>query len=476
MRNTKKYNSVLTRIIILFILIIFSLVLGAMWIYANYGMIQADATYYIGISNAILNGMVPYKDFVLEYTPLSFYFMCIPTYLFNNSYTIDILFLYLFHVLNAILVFFICIRHNKTKFISCFTALFSLTLCYYLGGEVYILEPFVLFLGLTAIYCITYNKTLNYFVAGILCFCSFWTKQYGVGFIFLCVVYWIMAFNGKYRNTKLIIYLILGFIAGLLLAILCMYLQNIDIITAFKMISGSNYERKGSFLGVMSVWRTLLSIVPFFIFSIILFVMNIKKSISNKMLVVSICGILGFSLQWYIRTYWHYLILLVPFYVIFILESIENIKSKKWKFIFLICFVLSIFRPLCALLSNRISIYNNKPRQEQEAYAKKIRGIISDNKNNVYAAGDAMPINLINQYWPPLIKKYGFSNGFVETTEGTYEMIASADYCIISNQVFNHDKRFTPEICCYLDNNFSKQIIQLSGTETVFYIFQRIKE
>ena len=47
--------------------------------------VNADAGYYLGVVELIHNGLVPYRDFKLGYTPLFFYVLQVPR-LFMGSY------------------------------------------------------------------------------------------------------------------------------------------------------------------------------------------------------------------------------------------------------------------------------------------------------------------------------------------------------------------------------------------------------
>jgi hypothetical protein len=151
--------------------------------------VNADAAFYLGVSRLILEGNLPFVDFPPGYTPLSFYVMSVPIALFGTSFTIALLFLYIFHLANAGIVYKIVRQYSSDKLIAAFCSVFSLVLCLGADGCRYILEPFVLFFGLSAL-CVLKRIGLKWIViSGFFCFCSFWSKQYGFGFICLAVAF-----------------------------------------------------------------------------------------------------------------------------------------------------------------------------------------------------------------------------------------------------------------------------------------------
>ena len=144
-----KYRLLFFRI---WVVVLLCLVLGKISLSLYGGAINPDANYYIGVSRFLMEGKVPFSDFQLGYTPLSFYIMCIPFSIFGNSFTTALAVLYLFHIVNAFWVYKICCQYSASQWLSAFTAILSLMLCLTCDGSSYVLEPFVLFFGLPAIY------------------------------------------------------------------------------------------------------------------------------------------------------------------------------------------------------------------------------------------------------------------------------------------------------------------------------------
>ena len=438
------------------LLFIFALILLSMGIYIKYGIIQADASYYLGVSKSMMEGMIPYKDFQVGYTPLSFYLMCIPLYLTNGSYSACLICLYGFHLLNAFLVFLICRKHFFSRFNSYYCALLSLLLCYYFGGEVYILEPFVLFFGLFSLYFAMSEKICDIIIAGFLCFCSFWSKQYGLGFFFLCLAYLL---NGQ-NVLKKQLFLILGFAVGAIFWGVVLKLQGVSFESLIS-LNGSTYERKGGLAGIVYVWRTLFSIIPLLFVSLLLCILKWKSCIKDRLIKVSICALAGFMLQWYIRTYWHYLIYMMPFCV-FILFKVSNyIKSRRLKTIYYILFCISFVRPTIALIQSDVLIVKEKPRLEQEEFAKEVLKIIPKKTKDVFGEQNC---SFINGYYPPLFDTYGFS--FAESEEQFNKQIKASRYYL------TYDKA-SGDMANYLEQHFKKHEIKIYGSNKVLSVYIR---
>ena len=65
--------------------------------------VNADAGYYLGVTELVHDGYVPYRDFGLSYTPLFFYVLQLPRMLMGSypDYTGYMLFLYLIVAVDA---------------------------------------------------------------------------------------------------------------------------------------------------------------------------------------------------------------------------------------------------------------------------------------------------------------------------------------------------------------------------------------
>ena len=278
----------------IWIIILFILVVSKMYISLYEGPINADANYYIGVSRFLMEGKVPFLDFPLGYTPLSFYIMCIPFSFLGISFTTALAVLFLFHIINAFWVYKICCQYSENQWLSVFTAGLSLMLCLICDGGSYVLEPFVLFFGLPALYLIKDGSIKKIVLSGFLCFCAFWCKQYGLGFICLALAYLCLSHSIGMPLIRKLIYLLLGFVAGVVIFVALFWIKGVDPL-AMLSLSGNDYQREG-IQGFIDAWHTLLIIIPLLVLPIIMVVIGLKDMRKNPLLYISFCGVFVFML------------------------------------------------------------------------------------------------------------------------------------------------------------------------------------
>ena len=446
------------------------LVISRMLISLHKGFMNVDAAYYIDVSRHIMNGEIPFLDFLMEYTPLSFFIMCIPFWIFGTSFRVALAFLYFIQIVNAFLIFKICYHYSKSYYLSVFTAVFSLMLCMLCDGESYVLEPFVLFFGLMALLLLCKDGYVRTIIAGILCFCSFWSKQYGLGFLVVALVQVSLSSDFGKKLLKKQSFLIAGFIIGLLLFVVFHLIQGVDILSMFS-LSGSDYRKEG-IQGFIDAWRTLFITLPLLLVSVVLMVANFRNPPKNPLLFVAFCGIFVFMLQCYVRFYAHYLILVEPFCVLLLSGGFLAVKSMKIKKIYIYLLVLSTMIPSYFTIKSNMYLLETEDSSVQEEDAEAVKGIIPENSDNVFASSDMLPMMLLNSYNPPLMRKYGLGNGFVIDPQGVEELIQASSYCIISESRLN-TSQFSPEARDYLSREFDLNSITSRDQQARYLIYKK---
>ena len=116
------------------------LTIATIYILAHYIMctdsvvINADASYYVGVTRLIMEGNTPFVDFALSYTPLSFYLMCIPFSIWGSSFNCAIIVLYFVHVVNAFVVYLILHKTSHSKKTAWLGALLFLLYAFLFSG------------------------------------------------------------------------------------------------------------------------------------------------------------------------------------------------------------------------------------------------------------------------------------------------------------------------------------------------------
>lgn len=432
------------------------------------GVINPDANYYIGVSRFLMEGKVPFLDFPPGYTPLSFYIMCIPFSFCGISFTTALAVLFLFHIINAFWVFKICCQYSANQWLSVFTAVLSLMLCLVCDGSSYVLEPFVLFFGLPAIYLLKTESIIKIMFSGFLCFCAFWCKQYGLGFICLAMVYLcLFHFMGMPLIRKLL-YLLLGFLAGLVIFTALFWIQGIDPL-AILSLSGSDYRRDG-ILGFIDAWRTLFIITPLLILPVIMVFIRIKEMRKHLLLYIAFCGVFGFMLQCYVRFYGHYIILVMPFCALMLFACVKVFSSLRYRNAFVFLLLLVPVIPTYFTTKDIVGLLNNDGRAIQEQSAHMIEQIIPKGSADVFASSNMLPVVLLNSYNPPLAQKFGLSNGFVTNPNDVYEMIQASSYCIISEDRLV-SSQFSAETRDYLKNKFCRKVVNPQDSQPRFFLY-----
>jgi hypothetical protein len=435
--------------------------------------VNADAAFYLGVSRLILEGNLPFVDFPPIYTPLSFYMMSVPIALFGTSFTIALLFFYLLHLANAGIVYKIVRQYSCDKLLAAFCAIFSLLLCLGSDGCRYVLEPFVLFFGLSAL-CVLKRRGLKWIViSGFFCFCSFWSKQYGLGFICLAVAFLFLEEGCSKTFVRKLCYLLMGFFVGMAIFVLFFLLQGVEPL-ALLGLSGSDYRRVG-ISGLIGGWTSLFITLPILIIAIMVMIAKLQNFRKISLLIISFLAVFGFMLQCYVRFYAHYLILAMPFCVLMLFACMDAIKSIKWKNIYTVLLLLAPFIPIYFASKSMISLIGENTRVKQEICAKSLSKIVPVGSKDVYCAMDLLPFMHINTYNPPLVSKFGMSNGFIEEAEGTSDLIRAASYCMISERDLKKTKRYTTEICDYLNKNFDRTQIEGIASPNEYYIYVRKK-
>ena len=456
----------------IWIIVLLVLVMGKMCLSLYGGAINPDANYYIGVSRFIMDGKVPFVDFQLGYTPLSFYIMCIPLSMFGVSFTTALAALYIVHIVNAFWVYKICCQYSTNQWLSTFTAVLSLMLCLICDGGSYVLEPFVLFFGLLAIYLLKTESIKKIMFSGFLCFCAFWCKQYGLGFICLAMVYLCFCHSVGMPLIRKLLYLLLGFVAGLVVFVALFWIQGVDPL-AMLSLSGNYYQREGV-LGFIDAWRTLLIIIPLLVLPIIMVIIRLNEIRKFPLLYMSFWGVFGFMLQCYVRFYGHYLILVMPFCALILFACVKAFLSLRFKKAYTLLLLLTPVIPSYFTIKDSVNQFKNDVRAIQEQSAHMIEQIVPKGSAGVFASSDMLPVALLNSYNPPLEQKFGLSNGFVTNPDEVYELIQASSYCIISENRLR-TSQISSVVLDYLAKEFKIMITNSPENQTRCFVYVRKK-
>ena len=310
---------------------LFALWLLVIFIYINalqYAAIGVDTGYYLFIVNKLSEGLIPFKDFNLNYSPLSFYLMLLVKWASGSlfSYKVVLGFLFFIQFLNAILLYKLIHFYKVNNRIAIFSAAVFLIYAYSFEGVFFVLEPFVIFFGLISLLLINKNNIINIFAAGAFSALGFLCKQYGLGFFALIIIYlFLRKVYYKEKQLNFILFALAGFGTVIIITLLIFYLLTGDF-SFIRSLSGDNYGHRSLTTNFQTLFSYTLFTCP-----VLLMIPLIFKNLTakNKIIVLlSILGLLGFSLQFYFEPYKHYFLLLLPFVVILIAQVLDNMPSK----------------------------------------------------------------------------------------------------------------------------------------------------
>jgi len=441
--------------------------------------LNPDAVYYLGVIEQISNGKVPYRDFGLGYTPLGFYMMLIPKYIFGEhcNYTVYISFLYIISFLNAFILFKLAKRYTGNNNLSLFAAFLFLLQIYNLQGVYFILEPFVVFWGLLALY-LTTAKVLNLkmiFFSGLFAGFSFLSKQYGLGSLAVVMFFFIVNSKSIKLLIKNEILVFTGFSFGIGLFFFIGYISGVRFEDFYYVSTGGHYGVRSLFYYWESIELLVLKLAPWLLFLPVYYYYyyyyKIKSNNSFLHIFVLLVAVIIFSFQFYFLNLVHYYILLIP-YTVLISVILLHIKiPRSIRYIYLILLIFPMISNIHHVFKNTKSLLGQNERDKQIHQSAEIANLIGDTQNKiVYCfSGIINYVYFFNNYQPPLIQKYGYSFGY-ETNDGIKERLMKSDFLIIdqANYSLMLKTKSKGNIVKYLNVEFISE-----KTSTGIYVFSR---
>lgn len=432
-----------------------------------------DIYYYMGCVQLLLEGKVPFVDFHTHYTPLSFYMAYLPAYLFGTESTASLAFETFMSFINAGLIYYLLRRNVQDKALCLFAIAFYLTSLFFIDGMCYMLEPFVMFWGLLSLIAMQRKSLWAVLAAGIFSFLAFWTKQYGLGFLVLNMLWIVLSFRSDWLALAKHMFVLL---AGFALTACCMVgsllMQGATLIDMMT-LSGDTYEKFG-LLALLEGFGYLLLVAPFLPIAVFLIIKHFKNLQRETFLIVCACGVLCFMLATYVRPYLHYIQLPLPFALILITILVDrygrqagNERLVKW-------FKVSVIVPLCimAVIDYRFIFHNE--RKAVNEVATEVAKIIPKGTNKVYVSTRLLCIAHVNRYGAPMLRKHGMKNGFMEEGEPLREIIMDADCYVIDPAKLEYIKREEPELFRHIQEGRKQVRIDCRDKRFVTIVFSNL--
>lgn len=309
-------------------ILIFGLLVVSL-IYLSYFLpLTQDEGVFLTISNGLLNGKSPYKDFFDHKTP-GIYFLLTPIIdLFGKNIFALKLFLILNNLISAILVFFISEKIKKGSGI--FSSLLFLFTSVFFQGNRLITEPFMITFILGSIYFyLNSNKNNRYLLfSGITAGIAVLLKQTAI-INFLILTYFMHRDNKEMLKEYFI-----GFLTpwGLTLLYLIKVNSLNEAINQSVSLNITNYPREPLSLVLKKLSGTFKQTLPLWLlFGFYLpKIRNHKKDQLMKFLYASIFIPIPFLL---FRHYPHYWLQIIPFVAIMAGITLANLFTIKNTFI-----------------------------------------------------------------------------------------------------------------------------------------------
>lgn len=426
------------RFLFVILLGLFAFLVLAYVLSAFRSMVNADAGYYLGVTELILKGYIPYRDFSLGYTPLFFYVLQLPRLLMGPypTYTGYMFFLYVITTVNAYMIAVIIRRLTNNEKLALLSASLFLLMYLYLDGSYFILESFSLCCGLISMVFLV-GKDITCWrslISGACCALAFLAKQYGL--LFAGVIGTMLLLSDKSWRRRFLdcIYAFVGFSSIIILFVIYYIQLGVDLKELIANLSGSTYGSQSFSMyqeGLIKTFRLFpyLLFVPCLLFN--------RKSQDRQLFWACCVGLLLATIQFYFNLFPHYYIFILPFVLFFGSMVWKQLKSC---FGTRVCFLLffGLYFTACALPMQSVyketkSLIRHDLRLDQERTARQLRQIVSD-----YQLDSALCYWNTIQYYglcplePSSMKDYGFAFG--NDTEETYiKRLKDAD-CFIVNK------------------------------------------
>ena len=245
-----------------------------------------------------------------------------------------------------------------------------------------------------------------------------------------------------------------------------MLLQGVEPIQMLS-LSGSDYERngfRGFFAACYFLLRKLSPLFVAFAISIICY----KRAIKDKFWILCVLGIAGFMLPCYVRFYQHYLLLTLPFIFFLIIHSLSFVEKDNIKKAFVLWIILSSLMPLYSMHKVHQGLRNL--RKNQELVSNEIAKYIPSGEKDVFLSFNALYLSLTNSYTPPLLKKYGMSNGFVTKQKEVLDILRNSNYSVIYENDYNNRPSISnSEVKDYLKRFYKLRVVESSEGRIMLY-------
>lgn len=446
---------------------------------------DADPSYFLSVMERISEGKVLYKDVHCGYPPVWFYLTAVVKWMFCVPSGHEELY-YVFHFLMQIIGAFILFKMIRFFEIDGKVAYFCswlfLMIGHWMQANYLILEPLAVTFGVLALWLVMKQGKGNvwlFFVAGVAASCSFLCKQYGLGYMLLCLM--LMLFYCKSGAKRIFVFL-LGFVIPV---VICMAIWGSAFVNnVFLNGYGTSVdEMNGLVLNdkvhwIMIAAKTLFVRCAIALPASLLFIPLFIKEKQGFWLLFCWCGIVGFLMTFYFNCgIPRYLLLALPFVMVLIAMTIALLSrsNRTLRYVFLISLALTVAYSIYVDYHNKVwKIYLHRDiKNGKKELAHEVSKRIPEGATLWVANSGLCYVYYLANATPPNLETIGYAFGAGMAEKRAFEQVKAADY-VLSFDWEKADHYITKEIKDYI---YSHEVAYVSSDgEVVLHDMSRMNK
>lgn len=409
--------------------------------------IDVDSAVILVEMERIAEGYIPYKTMHLNYPPLWFYINVFLKWLFHLPYGCYHFYLavhWLYAIGCAWCLYYISYKWSANKYISVFVAWLFFIVTHWPQGNVILFELPSIFWGLLAIslyFKWRENNPMRLIAVGIFACCSFFSKQFGLGFFAL--ILWLIFTSTSSNKWKQTGYYLLGYCIPLFI---CFAYWGTDIYESILFngygtdVMDAYWGKETSFISKVirlceNVLHLVNRILPVVYVAILLLPMICKQ---NKWREALMCffAIGGFSLQFFfVHGGPHYYLYMIPFGLLLIPIIISLELNKYIRGIVWIIIGVTTLLGIYSSFHNRVwKLYLHKGKEQytqQLEMGKRVSNIVQDGETVFIPHGGICYIYYTANLYPSCMAEIGYGIGPMELNiETAGKWVSEADYVL----------------------------------------------
>ena len=444
----------------------------------------------------IAEGYIPYKTLHLNYPPLWFYINVALKWLFHVPYGCYPFYLavhWLYAIGCASCLYYISRKWGANKMIAAFVAWLFFIVSHWPQGNEILFEIPSVFWGLLAISLFLKwkdNHPAWQIIVGALACCSFFTKQFGAGFLLL--VLWLIVTSKSTTKWKQTGYYFLGYCIPLLVCFCC---WGMDIYQSI-LFNGYGTDAMDAYWGrettfttkLVRLWENLMlfanRIVPFVYAALLLLPFMFKQDKWREAL-CCFFGIGGFLLQFFfVHGGHHYFLYMLPFALLLIpimlsLNLNKYVRSAVWVIIGW-TMVLGIYSAYHNRVWKRYLHDGKKDYENQWKMGKQLSDIVQDGETIFIPHGGVCYLYYTANLYPSCMAEIGYGVGPMEVSvEAASKWVSEADYVLHFTRKMMYDLYQGQDYEYFYTDSIQQYVDQFPsdtfGTATVLHYLNRPK-